>query len=603
MYIKKLILENVGPISNGDIDFPFSDSGNPKPVILVGKNGSGKSIALSYVVNAALSARQAIFEDLEVEKGKVYKYRSPGYIQGGKHHYFAQVIFEEGYEITEWQLSVSRKEFEQSFQFTPVRPSWSSINEEENNFFYSNFHDRKAKIESLLNKNCFLYFPPNRFEEPAWLNYENLVAKASFTDLKHITGYSNRQSIQYAPLKINKDWLMDILFDRNLYDVYIKKIPIQIEGGIQEIPIFAGYQGAASKLYDQILQLIRAILRQGDDLRFGINPRHNRNVALMKGDTLLIPNIFQLSTGESLVLNLGLSILRDWDLCKSTVRSLGEIKGLVVIDEIDLHLHADFQFEVLPELLRLFPKIQFLMTSHSPLFLMGMKKVFGKDGFMILSMPDMKETNPEKFSEFEEAYKIYKESDAYTSDLDSAILKANVPAIFLEGPIDIKYLTHACKLLGEESLLDQITLFDGDGFGNLDKVWKSFKTCLAPALPRIVVLIYDCDTQKSNSDSGNLKKRVIPVIQENPIPKGIENLFSRETLEKARMAKSAFIDITASHTKKVRGQEKTIPEVWEINASEKANLCNWLIQNGNDKDFSHFVKIISIIRESASLEH
>ena len=42
-------------------------------------------------------------------------------------------------------------------------------------------------------------------------------------------------------------------------------------------------------------------------------------------------------------------------------------KGLVMIDEIDLHLHPKWQMSVLPTLSSVLPKIQFIATTHSPL--------------------------------------------------------------------------------------------------------------------------------------------------------------------------------------------------------------------------------------------
>lgn len=150
MYAKKLALENVGPISNAEFDFPFDGAGNPKPVVLVGQNGSGKSIVLSFVVNALLCARQEVFEDKEVEQGKVYKYRSPGYVRAGQHYYFGQVMLEQGFEVTEWQLDTTRKEFEEIHQFTPARKSWASTPEMETNYFNSNFSSRAAEIRTLL---------------------------------------------------------------------------------------------------------------------------------------------------------------------------------------------------------------------------------------------------------------------------------------------------------------------------------------------------------------------------------------------------------------------------------------------------------------------
>lgn len=43
------------------------------------------------------------------------------------------------------------------------------------------------------------------------------------------------------------------------------------------------------------------------------------------------------------------------------------IEGLVLIDEIDLHLHPTLEKEVVMRFTNLFPRIQFIMTSHSPI--------------------------------------------------------------------------------------------------------------------------------------------------------------------------------------------------------------------------------------------
>ncbi|MBT9556160.1 MAG: AAA family ATPase [Myxococcales bacterium] len=43
-----------------------------------------------------------------------------------------------------------------------------------------------------------------------------------------------------------------------------------------------------------------------------------------------------------------------------------ETPGVVLIDEIDLHLHPSWQWRVLDDLHRAFPKVQFIVTTHSP---------------------------------------------------------------------------------------------------------------------------------------------------------------------------------------------------------------------------------------------
>ena len=46
-----------------------------------------------------------------------------------------------------------------------------------------------------------------------------------------------------------------------------------------------------------------------------------------------------------------------------------DMQGLVLIDEVETHLHVDLQKKVLPFLVDLFPNVQFIVTTHSPFVL------------------------------------------------------------------------------------------------------------------------------------------------------------------------------------------------------------------------------------------
>jgi predicted ATP-binding protein involved in virulence len=52
--------------------------------------------------------------------------------------------------------------------------------------------------------------------------------------------------------------------------------------------------------------------------------------------------------------------------------NLDDLSGIVLIDEIDAHLHPKYQYE-LPKLLSdVFPKVQFIVTTHSPIPILGL---------------------------------------------------------------------------------------------------------------------------------------------------------------------------------------------------------------------------------------
>jgi len=48
-------------------------------------------------------------------------------------------------------------------------------------------------------------------------------------------------------------------------------------------------------------------------------------------------------------------------------QKLRDLSGVVLLDEIDLHLHPDWQRSVLPTLAKALPQVQFIVTTHSPL--------------------------------------------------------------------------------------------------------------------------------------------------------------------------------------------------------------------------------------------
>ena len=49
-------------------------------------------------------------------------------------------------------------------------------------------------------------------------------------------------------------------------------------------------------------------------------------------------------------------------------------EGIILIDEIDMHLHPKWQWNVIPALEQIFPNIQFIIATHSPIIISSCKK-------------------------------------------------------------------------------------------------------------------------------------------------------------------------------------------------------------------------------------
>jgi predicted ATP-binding protein involved in virulence len=54
--------------------------------------------------------------------------------------------------------------------------------------------------------------------------------------------------------------------------------------------------------------------------------------------------------------------------------AINETAGLVMIDELDLHLHPNWQRHVVSDLKKAFPKLQFVATTHSPFIVQSLAK-------------------------------------------------------------------------------------------------------------------------------------------------------------------------------------------------------------------------------------
>jgi predicted ATP-binding protein involved in virulence len=56
-----------------------------------------------------------------------------------------------------------------------------------------------------------------------------------------------------------------------------------------------------------------------------------------------------------------------------------------------LSLHIELQKTILPDLIVLFPKVQFIITTHSPFFLLGLEEKKKKNSnfdYQIIKLPD-----------------------------------------------------------------------------------------------------------------------------------------------------------------------------------------------------------------------
>ncbi len=85
-------------------------------------------------------------------------------------------------------------------------------------------------------------------------------------------------------------------------------------------------------------------------------------------------NIRQFSSGEKSIIALTADLARRLAIANPHHESPLHGNGIVLIDELDLHLHPRWQRAVLPQLMSVFPNIQWVVTTHSPLVLQNLEQ-------------------------------------------------------------------------------------------------------------------------------------------------------------------------------------------------------------------------------------
>lgn len=94
--------------------------------------------------------------------------------------------------------------------------------------------------------------------------------------------------------------------------------------------------------------------------------RNGRRELMITKDHVTVP-VRNLSDGERGILSIVLDITRRLSLANPECEDpSSEAEAIILIDEIDLHLHPKWQRSVIKSFIKTFPKCQFIATTHSP---------------------------------------------------------------------------------------------------------------------------------------------------------------------------------------------------------------------------------------------
>lgn len=123
----------------------------------------------------------------------------------------------------------------------------------------------------------------------------------------------------------------------------------------------------------------------------GANSKFVPTLVLENTKTKKVESIDSKSDGEKTIITLIADIAYNLSLGKDFLKDEEFLNspGIVIIDEIETHLHPNWQRKIIPLLVDVFPNIQFFIATHSPQVISSVKSesVFDMESFQVRKLP------------------------------------------------------------------------------------------------------------------------------------------------------------------------------------------------------------------------
>lgn len=405
MYIKQLKIKNIRSISDFEMKFP-----NPAGWhVLIGDNGAGKStivraVAAALIGPAEIPAARLVwkdwlkkgeedaFVDLDLEYDKTIDLLFP---ENG---------MKEDLVYTENRHFILREKLDGIIRPTSmVSLNYDPLLAETQNCFSAAYGPFRRFTGGDESKNVIFESSPKVGAHLSVFG-EDVALTEALTWLKELDEKEQKkedgEQIKTIANLLAYTILDKTIMDQDEKDKYLKRIPRLLEGkedlgGIIDtsnmdkniIDFFNAYKEYLKSRIEEIsiLSYLKSFLNESNLLPHNTQFEGfdtDGNIIFKDGRGNTIP-VVEMSDGYRSILSLL------FDLIRQLIRVYGEdpvlanikkgemnipVPGVVLIDEVDAHLHPTWQVRIGEWFTQYFPQIQFIVTTHSPLVCRAAKK-------------------------------------------------------------------------------------------------------------------------------------------------------------------------------------------------------------------------------------
>ena len=314
-YIKNIHINKVRHLSN--INIPLEKEDYPH-LMITGKNGSGKTSLLNTIANHIERIANDSYKYFENYEGHI-KYFENELKDNPQNTFFIE------------QLKYYKNQYE--FFFSEVTVAFEDVDNlirkyQDGNFIIA-FYEAHRTIKKL--------------QEP------KTPTKPELQDKWGIKQTSTQEFLKFlADLKIQEALARNEKLEKDANQIR---------------EWFVNFE----KLLGEIFQ--------DEDLQLHFNYKDYSFKILTKGKEF---KFTELSDGFAAVLDIIVDLILKMQHKNQLTRAY-ECEGIVLVDEIETHLHLELQKVIMPLLTEIFPNIQFIVTTHSPFVLSSLSNAVAFD--------------------------------------------------------------------------------------------------------------------------------------------------------------------------------------------------------------------------------
>ena len=193
----------------------------------------------------------------------------------------------------------------------------------------------------------------------------------------------------------------------SLYNLFNYKSPLQnIELTMRRIKLHYKTQ------WKKLIEILKIILMLDDNDEINLEKTGLYVKRKRWGD---IP-FEALSDGYKSLTSVILDFL-SWNLINVENFNLNNIQGIMIIDEIEQHLHPEWQREIIKALSEKFPKIQFICSTHTPHCILGLNDLKDTQNSQLLKTFPQNNHTEVKIFDLRSEYIGYRSDQILTSDI------------------------------------------------------------------------------------------------------------------------------------------------------------------------------------------